>query len=113
MGTIKGWNNKIPIIESFITPCISTISGKRKVISGNLWVNIDESVKLKDVLKLHINPLERDIVKVPIIERFVQSSSGSHQYKVIRNSDGKWQCGCPGYVYRGKCRHINEVKNTL
>lgn len=39
----------------------------------------------------------------------VKSSSGSGNYTV--STDGpNWSCTCPGYKYRGECRHIRETK---
>ena len=41
----------------------------------------------------------------------VKSSKGNKEYIIQMNNSGSLQCTCPGYVYRRKCRHIEEVAN--
>jgi hypothetical protein len=41
----------------------------------------------------------------------VESASGNGQYTV--STDGtNWSCTCPGYLYRGDCRHIKENRGS-
>lgn len=35
--------------------------------------------------------------------RRVEGSNG--RVYTLTRTDGRWQCTCPGYVYRGQCRH--------
>lgn len=44
-----------------------------------------------------------DTVVEPDIERLVQGSKG-RQY-VITRTQGKWHCTCPGFQFRGGCKH--------
>jgi DNA polymerase/3'-5' exonuclease PolX len=37
------------------------------------------------------------------------SSGGGKTYTVDRSGDN-YQCSCPGFSYRGKCRHVDEVR---
>ena len=34
-------------------------------------------------------------------------------YTQIRNHMGSISCTCKGYIFRKKCRHIEEIKNEL
>lgn len=36
----------------------------------------------------------------------VQGSKG--QKYTLTRTNGTWSCTCPGYVYRGACRHVQE-----
>jgi len=39
----------------------------------------------------------------------VKSSSSADEYIIL--TDGEmWSCTCPGYFYRGYCKHITSVK---
>jgi hypothetical protein len=40
----------------------------------------------------------------------VQGSKGS-LYTVRRSHRGAWSCTCPGYGWRGKCKHIGRQQN--
>ena len=54
-----------------------------------------------------------EAIKNPLYEFFIDSSS-SHAVKYRVLTDGvDWSCSCPGYIYRGACRHITEAKNNL
>lgn len=41
-------------------------------------------------------------------ERFEFTGSKGNAYVVIV-LDGKTRCNCPGFTYRGNCKHVNEV----
>jgi len=38
--------------------------------------------------------------------RRVEGSKG--QVYSLTRTNGQWSCTCPGYSYRGKCRHVDE-----
>ncbi|NBR61844.1 MAG: hypothetical protein EBT86_09400 [Actinobacteria bacterium] len=38
--------------------------------------------------------------------RRVVGSKG--QIYTLTRANGQWQCTCPGYSYRGQCRHVTE-----
>ena len=38
--------------------------------------------------------------------RRVAGSKG--QVYTLTRANGRWQCTCPGYAYRGQCRHASE-----
>lgn len=56
---------------------------------------------------------------VNVIQRYpgyfnVRSHSGNGSYPVVNSSPdctGSWSCECLGYHWRGRCRHIEEVKS--
>jgi len=43
--------------------------------------------------------------------RTVEGSNG-RRYTLTR-ADGTWSCTCPGYAYRGQCRHVNEQVQNM
>ena len=38
-------------------------------------------------------------------------SKGNTYY--VTDEDGKISCTCPGYKYRGKCKHVDEVSANV
>jgi hypothetical protein len=41
--------------------------------------------------------------------RSVESSDKKRTYLVTFTKEGNYACTCPGFKYRGQCRHIDEV----
>lgn len=49
-----------------------------------------------------------------ILARFKSKSRPGTVHLIKREKDtGKLSCSCPGYTYRTKCRHIDEVNLRL
>ena len=40
----------------------------------------------------------------------VQGSKGETYY--LTEEDGQWSCTCPGFKYRGQCRHVAEKQQS-
>ena len=51
------------------------------------------------------------MTKCKKITAHYKSRSGKEVYKTERHRDGKITCFCPGFVYSGKCWHIEQAKN--
>tara|TARA_R100001015_G_C4603080_1_gene158058 strand:- start:286 stop:504 length:219 start_codon:yes stop_codon:yes gene_type:complete len=43
----------------------------------------------------------------------VDGSKGDHYYVEWHPYHGHYSCGCKGYMFRKKCRHIQEIKNSF
>jgi hypothetical protein len=52
----------------------------------------------------------------PLFERgsweFASSSNPKQSYTVTFGRAGHLQCTCPGFEYRGECKHVREVRKT-
>jgi hypothetical protein len=64
------------------------------------------------------NPIEfdrrgRKFEELPGAAKSSQSKtvegSGGQQYRVTKTENG-WTCTCPGWTYRGRCRHVEAAK---
>jgi uncharacterized Zn finger protein len=42
--------------------------------------------------------------------RTVEGSKG--QVYTLQKNNGSWSCSCPGYTYRGACRHVAELQQV-
>lgn len=45
-----------------------------------------------------------------ITVEFKSRSQPGVTYKTERHRDGTFTCFCPGFVYSGKCWHVNRLK---
>jgi len=43
---------------------------------------------------------------------FASSSDAKKTYQVIFGRGGHLQCTCPGFEYRGECKHVREVRQS-
>ena len=52
----------------------------------------------------------------PLLEtgswEFPSSSNPKQSYTVTFGRAGHLQCTCPGFEYRGECKHVREVRKT-
>jgi hypothetical protein len=52
----------------------------------------------------------------PLLEtgcwEFASSSAAGKFYRVTFGSAGHLECTCPGFEYRGECKHVREVRKT-
>ena len=45
-----------------------------------------------------------------ITVNFVSRTDPSVKYRAERHRDGKVTCFCPGFVYHGRCWHVERLK---
>ena len=120
-------------ITSLYPLALAVISGKTYVFPG--WIEVPMETTLSEIEKYRTLP---DLSNIPgkgasndevaaylqgkyitqninLSERkefLVDASKGNTQYTVIQQS-GKWSCSCPGYGFRGRCKHIDNLKQTF
>ena len=42
----------------------------------------------------------------------VKSSTDPHKVYMVRQlSTGEWVCGCPSFIFRNTCKHVQKIKN--
>lgn len=44
-------------------------------------------------------------------EYVIVQGSGGKTYTVTKKVDGSLSCNCPGYGFRGRCKHVDQIKN--
>ena len=87
-------------------------SGQKWAVSGQHWVEVPDTLTLDEVSKYMIVE-QRETPAVSRDDRSyeVQGSKGN-TYKVTKQGD-KWKCQCSGFQFRGKCKHITNLKILL
>ena len=56
-------------------------------------------------------PLDAPLLETGSWE-FASSSDPRKSYRVTFGSSGHLQCTCPGFEYRGECKHVRDVRRT-
>lgn len=93
------------------------MSGKRYAGSGGVRIEIDDDWTLDDIQEFFVWGAEArkywdsNYSEEPVKTIEVKGSRGN-TYKVTKQSD-KWKCQCSGFQFRGKCKHITNLKILL
>ena len=95
-------------------PALTTLNGERYIMPG--WYKLpkeDHDIELKDIAFYPYKPKPADKPDIASDKVYkVKSSKGDKEYEVKMNATGSLECTCPGYGFRRKCRHINEVMGS-
>jgi hypothetical protein len=89
-------------IKGTLPPAFVTLSGQKYLLPG--WIPVESEITFADVQ--HINPYR---VNTKI---FVVQGSGKNTYNVTLRGKNL-SCDCPAGKFRGACKHINQIRETL
>ena len=87
-------------------------SGQKWAVSGQHWVEVPETLTLDRVGEYMVVAERTEPVPRPDVATYDVKGSTGNTYTVT-NDAGAWTCTCPGFGWRRRCRHINEVKSRL
>ncbi len=111
-----GWKKpkrSYAIYGGLIPPFTTTINGERYIMPG--WYKLkpdEETPNIKDIAYYPYKPKKEPLPNIDSNKVYkVVSSKGNKEYLVQMNVSGSMECTCPGYGFRRKCRHIEEVVN--
>jgi len=91
-----------PVLVDFPT-------GGRYVISGSTWIPVDDAVTLSDIKWIPSHKLKNNDLGFYKKEWQVKGSTGK-EYTVKYQKGFGWWCGCLGFSFRKKCKHITDLK---
>ena len=105
------------IVSLYAPTVFKAVSGQKYFITTGTkgdWVPIDDSVTLEDVRKnwipLLIAKKEPETTNGRTFS--IKNSKGDGYYMVVYENN-HWSCGCHGYGFRRKCRHIKQAKEEI
>ena len=104
------------IYGGLIPPFIMSIGSDKYIMPG--WYKLDNNTEtLPDIKDIAFYPYKPKKDNKPNIESDsiykVRSSKGDKVYEVKMNNSGSLECECPGYGFRRRCRHIDEITRSL
>jgi hypothetical protein len=101
------------IVRGSHPPSIIRLGGKAWACAGQNWVPCPYDTKLDDLVWDRDPPWDKykDTFQKTEIIKTIKGSKGDN-YKVSY-INGVWNCECHGFMFRRKCKHIEQVKNLL
>ena len=102
--------------DTIYPPGLMELNGDKYIMPG--WYKLDKhehDIKLEDIKHVMPKFLKRDNnLNIDSNKEYkVMSSKGDKEYIVKSDSTGSLSCECPGYGFRRRCRHIDQVTKSL
>ena len=97
-----------------IPPTILRIPWEDKtyVVSGSTWVQVPSGTTLEEASKYMVFRGWQTGDSANPSSWPVKGSTGK-EYTVNLLKEGFYTCSCPGYSFRRKCKHIEQIKKSL
>ena len=81
------------------------------------WYKLNKDEDMPNIEDIAFYPYKPSIRPLPeeLVGKVykVLSSKGDKEYQVNTNATGELECSCPGYGFRRRCRHIDEITSSL
>ena len=98
-----------------IPPALMNYGSEKYIMPG--WYKLpeeDHNIKLEDIAFYPYKPKKDNNLNIDKNAIYkVKSSKGDKEYQVQMNASGSLECECPGYGFRRRCRHIDQVTSSL
>ena len=93
-----------------VPPSLANLPSGRYAVAGSTWIRVPDDTTLEDLDKYMTYERKRPESPSAGSERVwaVVGSKGAHY--TVRANHGRYTCTCPGFGWRRKCKHIEQVK---
>ena len=106
---------KYAVYGGIYPPATMELNGNRYIMPG--WYKLPDDEPTPELKDIGFYPWEANKPNIPndIKDKVykVKSSKGDKSYEVRMNASGSFECTCPGYGFRRRCRHIDYVKKEM
>ena len=104
------------IYGGLIPPYTMSIGSDKYIMPG--WYKLDKDEELPNIEDIGYYPykpkIDDSLKNIDSNKVYkVTSSKGDKEYQVQLNTSGSLECECPGYGFRRRCRHIDQVTSSL
>ena len=103
------------VYGGLVPPFTMNIGSDKYIMPGWYKLNKDEEPpNIEDIAFYPYKPSKRPLPEESVGKVYkVLSSKGDKEYQVNYNAIGELECSCPGYGFRRRCRHIDQVTADL
>ena len=93
-----------------VPPALANLPSGRYAVAGSTWIRVPDDTKFEDLDKYMVYESKRPVSPPHASVRSwaVVGSKGAHY--TVRANQGRYTCTCPGFGWRHKCKHIEQVK---
>ena len=93
-----------------VPPALANLPTGSYAVAGSTWIRVPDDTKFEDLDKYMTYERKRPDSPSDASERVwaVVGSKGAHY--TVRADQGRYTCTCPGFGWRRKCKHIEQVK---
>jgi len=98
------------VFKSFLPPAIAIFNDITYVVPG--WYVVPTGTTLEEANKYWVKDAptgESEITPKGEYEKIVISTRTGEEY-TVKFSGRYWSCTCPGFNYRGRCKHCEAAK---
>lgn len=105
----KEWNDKSQEILEYLykkNPNLRIVSETdTEILLNDPELEEGQPLIIKDSEEYNLEKVNNDKYNV--------LKNGEQKYELTKTHSGKWECTCPGFTYRGKCKHTSMLEDTL
>ena len=100
----------MPLIVS-VPPCLADTASGRHAIAGSTWIKVPDNTRFEDLPKYMTYESKRpeSPSDAPDGVWAVVGSKGASY--TVRAVQGRYTCTCPGFGWRGKCKHSDKIRS--
>ena len=99
------------VYGGLVPPFTMSIGSDKYIMPG--WYKLNKGEDLPNIKDIAFYPYKPSMRPLPAESTSkvykVLSSKGDKEYEVNFNKAGMLECSCPGYSFRRKCRHVDQV----
>ena len=93
-----------------VPPALANLPSGRYAVSGSTWIRVPDDTKFEDLDKYMTYERKRPESPSDASEgvwAVVGSKGASYTVRAVQ---GRYTCTCPGFGWRGKCKHAAQVE---
>ena len=93
-----------------VPPALANLPSGRYAVSGSTWIRVPDDTKFEDLDKYMTYESKRPESPSDASEgvwAVVGSKGASYTVRAVQ---GRYTCTCPGFGWRGKCKHATQVE---
>jgi len=93
-------------------PLLSDFPSGRYAISGNVWIRVPADTAFADLDRymVHERAKRPESPSDASARSWAVLGSKGASY-TVRAVQGRYSCSCPGFGWRGKCKHSDKIRS--